>query len=41
MIDCHIHISLDGIDFKKARENGKREEIFDIIGKTLKEYRKR
>ncbi|CAH2211946.1 amidohydrolase family protein [Tepidibacter aestuarii] len=40
MIDCHIHISLDGIDFKKARELSKTEEIEKIIRKRFKEYKK-
>ncbi|WP_099189904.1 amidohydrolase family protein [Tepidibacter mesophilus] len=41
MIDCHIHISLDGIDFKKARALSKIEEIEKIIRKRFKEYKKR
>ncbi|WFD09989.1 amidohydrolase family protein [Tepidibacter hydrothermalis] len=40
MIDCHIHISLDGVDFKKARELSKTEEIGKIIRKKFKEYKK-
>ncbi len=40
MIDCHIHISLNGIDFKKARELSKTEEIEKIIRKRFKEYKK-
>lgn len=40
MIDCHIHISLDGVDFKKARVLAKTQEIEKIIRKRLKEYKK-
>ncbi len=39
MIDCHIHISLDGIDFQKSREIGKKKESFHNIKEVLKKYK--
>lgn len=39
MIDCHIHIYLDGIDFKKSREIGKTEKAFENVRKILRTYK--
>ena len=40
MIDCHVHISLNGIDFKKSRED-LMKDTNEYIRKVLLEYKKR
>lgn len=41
MIDCHIHISLDGIDFKKYRKLGETEKIYINIREIIKKYKEK
>jgi imidazolonepropionase-like amidohydrolase len=40
MIDCHVHISLNGIDFKKSRED-LMKDTNEYIRKVILEYKKR